>query len=582
MIVVLYVPICVFRVRYEVASGRPFTELEQVVLKALAEKNVRVRDLAARFCLRDAIVIESIVTLAREGWVALNAEDGTYFITQTGRQAIADSAIPQFLVVDERQTTVLMERITGGLIGGSEIIYQRNNHADFPGGLGPPTEQRLDVEWWNTRLVGGQIEPFLKTEEQRWVRRVDIPQLAGIDAYWVKATVDTISGKVSFERPISWESTLREALHRKAEQVSGEKIGNNADVTLASASVAYWHEVSFKTSDLWIDRDLHAAALRAALEKAVTYVHVASAFFDPSVLNGITREAILAALSRGVKVGLLWGYEQGERAKQTIEWLDKLAYDAKPHQHRLCYNRIASDSHAKILTWDEPEGPRVVVGSCNWLSNPLTVNDQTRTNISICVRDASAMAEVLRAFAGLWLQTGRQDWCPAAEDLFRYAAALSSQIAVAERSETGPLNGRLRMVCDSDHEREMRDLFLRARSRCWIASHKMGSNAGPRLASLSHPGRPANLEPLVTYEQASDETTPVEDLSEQVREAGGKLTQRDHFHAKCIVADDVAFVSSFNFLSASPFGSGRTAREVGLMIENKEIADLLWVEASRG
>jgi hypothetical protein len=209
------------------------------------------------------------------------------------------------------------------------------------------------------------------------------------------------------------------------------------------------------------------------------------------------------------------------------------------------------------------------------------VNDQTRTNISICVRDASATAEVLRAFAGLWLQTGRQDWCPAAEDLFRHAAALSSQIAVAERSETIPLNGRLRMVCDGDHEREMRDLLLKARSRRWIASHKMGSNASPRLASLSHPDRPANLETQVTYEQPSHESTPVEDLSEQVCEAGGKLTQRDHFHAKCIVADDVAFVSSFNFLSASPFGSGRTAREVGLIIENKEIADLLWAQASR-
>lgn len=577
MIIDLYVPICVFRVRYELASGRPFTDLEQVILKALAENRAGLSELAVRFCLRDAIVIESLVTLAREGWVALNAVDGTYFITSTGLQAIADAAIPQFLAVKEREMIVLMERVNGGLIGGSELRFLRANDPDFQGGNGPPVERRVEVESWNTRLAGGQIDSFLpKPKEQQWVCRVETPQLAGIDAHWAKATVDTKTGRVSFERSIPWEASLVDVLRRKATQVTGEEITVGADVVHPLLPASSWSEVRFEPSDIWLSREEHACALLNALEKAGSFVHVASAFFDPSALDGKIREALSAALERGVRIGLLWGYEQGERAKQAIDWLDKLAYEERQLRHTVWFNRTASDSHAKILAWDENGEQRVVVGSCNWLSCPSFVNDNTRTNISVCVRDPQVVSEVLRAFAGLWLQTGCQDWCPAADDLFNRAAKLSAQVAVADSRETIVPNGRLRMICDSDHESTMRDLLLNARSRCWIASHKMGFNASARLATLSHLDRPANLTARVTYEQMSHESTPVDNIEKLVRDAGGTLTQRNRFHAKCIVADDVAFVSSFNFLSASPFGSGRPAREVGLIVENKEIADLLW------
>lgn len=577
MIVDLYIPICLFRVRYEVASGRPFTDLERLLLMALKERNTRASELAARFCLRDAIVIESIVTLAREGWVALNAEDGTYFITSTGRQALTESTMPQFLVVNERNAVILMERVNGGLINGGEATYMRAT--DFVGGNGPALDHRLEVEWCITRLAGGQVESFLPKPKDQWVRRVDTPQLAGIDAYWVKVLVNTANGTISFARPIPWEASLRPALLRKAETVSGVPIQIAPDITVETVPTCAWHDIQVELSDLWLDCELHACAFRRALDHAETFVHVASAFFDPAVLEGSIRSALIAALNRGVKVGILWGYEQGERAKRTTDWLKKLAYDAGERGSGLWFNTDASDSHAKILSWDEKGQKHVVVGSCNWLSNPELVTERTRINISVCLRDGEIVAEILRAFAGLWLQTGSQDWYPAAEDLFDHAANLSSGLASPGHRELLPTNASVRIVCDSDHEREMRGLLLNAQSRCWIASHKMASNASARLASLFHPKQSLDLESQVTYEELSHETTPIAELNEQVRQGGGLLIKSDHFHGKCIVADDVAFVSSFNFLSASPFGSGRTAREIGLIIRNKEIADLLWRQA---
>ena len=288
----------------------------------------------------------------------------------------------------------------------------------------------------------------------------------------------------------------------------------------------------------------------------------------------------MAALHRGVMVGLLWGYEQGEKAKEVVRWLDKVAIEAGEQRYKLWFNKVASDSHAKILAWDAGEALNVVVGSCNWLSTPSLVNEMTRLNFSFCIRNPLAAAEFLRALAGLWLQTGRQDWYPAADHLFGYAAKIAAERVAAQHLVDIRVNGKIKMVCDFDHERVMRELLLRASHRCWVSSHKLGDNAALRLASLSHQGRPVDIETLVSYEQLSHHEIPIDVVADQVRAAGGQLKQLDNFHAKCIIADDVAFISSFNFLSAGPFGSGRAAREVGILVNNKDIADRLWALAT--
>ena len=185
MNVELFVPICVLRVRYELASGRPFSDLERLVLSYLAETGATVTSLAEAFCLRPAIMIESLVTLAREGWVALDGKTGKYVITSTGRSvALTEDSQPQFLEIEERHITLLMERISGGLIGNDVRYLKKSDFPDYK----VPLDLTLDAEWWHTRLSGGQVDPFLTKssrhrsgeQENKWVHRVDTPQLVGV------------------------------------------------------------------------------------------------------------------------------------------------------------------------------------------------------------------------------------------------------------------------------------------------------------------------------------------------------------------------------------------------------------------
>lgn len=578
MIVELYIPICLFRVRYEMASGRPFTDLERLLLKALAESDAKVQPLADRFCLRDVIIIESIVTLAREGWVALNARTGAYFLTSAGHQAIADAAVPQFLKVEEKTAQLVMERLSGCIVNSENVRYIRAN--DFHGAQGPPVNQQLNIEWSSVRISAAQAEPLLPSGDgKRWLRWIDEPLLVGINSMWVQADVDMLTGRIH-GLPSKWAAALQAELHQKAECLTGKIISAPGKMPAAPEAIEEGINVTVDPSDLWISKEQHACALRTVMERAESFVHVASAFFKPDAISPATRSAILGALRRGVKIGLLWGYEQGEGARQTVEWLGALMREAAEHGLYFWYNRAASDSHAKLLAWDEGGQPHVVLGSCNWLSNAEQVTEGTRANVSFCVRDARVVAPLFRAFAGLWRQTSAQGWSPATEDLFQRATSLSEKINLGTLAEdAAEHNATLRIVSDRDHEGEMRSLLLSARYRCWIASHKLAANAASRLASLGHEQRSGTLETKVEYELNYLDDTQFAELAELVRRTGGSLAQRERFHAKCIVADDRVIISSFNFLSANPFGTGRAAREVGIMIESRDIADRLWAEA---
>ena len=60
-----------------------------------------------------------------------------------------------------------------------------------------------------------------------------------------------------------------------------------------------------------------------------------------------------------------------------------------------------------------------------------------------------------------------------------------------------------------------------------------------------------------------------------VRRIGGTIVRLPQVHAKVLVSDASACISSYNFLSADPFGTTRRAREIGVVLEGGRVATWL-------
>jgi hypothetical protein len=276
-------------------------------------------------------------------------------------------------------------------------------------------------------------------------------------------------------------------------------------------------------------------------------------------------------------VGFLWGYEQGEAAREALQWMDIIRKEAGDLGRNFHFNRDASGSHAKFLFRDDATGqPHLYLGSYNWLSSPPTAGEESPVNLTVRLHDPALVAEILRTFAGLWLNVPQQTWSPAAEHLQQIASTLAGQAAEAPPRLPSALDCQVRVIRDQEHEAIMFELLNSLRERCWVASHKLGPKASIRLASLLN--LPATLQPhtIINYEVPFVEETRLEGLKAELAARGARLEQRSRFHAKCVVTDNRAMISSFNFLSADPFNNSSNAREVGLLIEGGCLPDKLW------
>jgi len=112
----MLIPLSRFEVNYEVGSGRPYSDLDRLVLQAVADGAGTVEQLSAIFKLPKRLLIEVIVTLARAGWVAVDVAEGGFKATASGGEAAQTGTIPPFCVLRNAQAVVVMELFTGSLI----------------------------------------------------------------------------------------------------------------------------------------------------------------------------------------------------------------------------------------------------------------------------------------------------------------------------------------------------------------------------------------------------------------------------------------------------------------------------------
>jgi phosphatidylserine/phosphatidylglycerophosphate/cardiolipin synthase-like enzyme len=316
---------------------------------------------------------------------------------------------------------------------------------------------------------------------------------------------------------------------------------------------------------------------------------LASAFVGSRRVESLA-SAIEAALKRSVNVDLLWGYAATDdgTGSAPLARLKKLAYDAQQRgaPGKLRFNAAPSSSHAKLLIWDGAAGYEACVGSFNWLSaqpaaKPCPTGAIAPGNVSIRVAHPVLVARLARCAAVLWhgaqseaLASTGDRWRRVATDLDRVAAS-----GATEQHGDSHSNCRARIVLDREHESTLREFISSSRERLLVVSHRLGLGAEPRLVTgpVEHaPGYRA----LVLYGSTDIDASALARVQGRTQNLGATLGHVAGLHAKVIVSDSRAVISSYNFLSADPFGNAARSRELGVIIDGAAPAH--WIASRFG
>nr|CCA88617.1 conserved hypothetical protein [Ralstonia syzygii R24] len=587
------IPIDRYRVDYEIGYGTPFSSFDLIVLGAIAEDQGRgIADLARLLCLPQRVLVESVVSLTRIGWVAVGSSDEEFEVTHAGRIAIESGDPPRPEQIEARQNGVVMDRLTGQLATLRDVSYwttKRLQETMIEGRSIWERAERLQRDPHLPMLDAGRVKPLLRRGgvHSGWIRWIadPIPQLEA----WLKVDVGPegiISGI-----PDVW----RGALEPRLSELLGLSVPSKQEPREHGGTLAHtesgrsWWVASPEKLELVKGGAEHWAALQAAFVSAETQLLVASAFASADVLEKDLRPLVVAAVGRGVRVDLMWGYSKGGGEDEKTVRALKSIRAACDNGHLFRFNELPSGSHAKLLLWDHPiEGFRGCVGSNNWLSVAQADYGVNHFEVSAELRHDGVVSDLCTTVAGLWSRTeaplaGASDiWHRTASELERRAIGGGDQFRVDGCSQAVDLHseGRpmLSVVRDFDHEMVIRDLLLGASKRVGVVSHKLGPKAPIRLASVQYwpQASRGTRELQVIVGSRPENDGALREATELVHRMGGNLKVRAGVHAKLVVTDDTVLVSSFNPLSADPFGTAENAREVGVLIRSKAVADAAW------
>ena len=314
------VPISRFRVSFEIAAGRPFSQLERMVLRAI-KKGVTVLDrMETTLQVHPRILIEALVTLTQAGWVSFSSQEGGgLLLTSEGATATDESQSPSTTTVTSRTAFLLLERLTGGIISNNEVRFQVTDRVWRRCGM---TLSGSSRRFMRTALMKGQVRRLLPRSQGEWVRWIGPIDMVSKGAHWVPIGIDTTAGTL-VGLPDRWRTRLgpvileeakrRESMVSPSARAKQLPIGGDLSDHAWSATSRFDDEVrlggtcstNVAEGDLLFSGKEHDSLLLSVLEEASSSVFVASAFLSKAAIEAL-REPMLSALRRGVNVDLLW------------------------------------------------------------------------------------------------------------------------------------------------------------------------------------------------------------------------------------------------------------------------------------
>ncbi|MFE3125230.1 hypothetical protein ACFXHD_17605 [Streptomyces hydrogenans] len=411
-------PLDVFKVRYEVAVGRPYSRLEQLLLRLISEDEGQegrtFDDFRTAFHVHDRVLTEALVTLLREGWVAMthSADEIRYLATEEGMLTISHGRHPARLQVQQREVSLARELLSCQLTRLSDLDALRTEEVRKRTGLWAASYS-LKAQHHRKTLNGGEAEWLLprNADEQQWIRRIDPDARALRGRYCLPLQVDLEAEEV-VGLPASWShlkgQVLKathgqhaelgldgEAQQRFSTFLHGQKQGQEGRSSIKDSGSSL-PGVPVSCADVALTVAEARRLVDSALEQATDHVLFVVSALDPSRaarLSGMASEL----QQRGIHVDVLWsGPDNADMVKALVNTLG--ASRTTGSLGKLLFNRMPAAVAADLVLVVTPTGPVAVVGR-GMLSGDAGTE---RPSPAVRLRHVQVLSAVAALAAGWW------------------------------------------------------------------------------------------------------------------------------------------------------------------------------------
>ncbi len=207
MYINIWLPVSVFKVNYEIGSGRPVSGLDRLIMEAIQnEKEQTIEQLANLFHLPTRIIVEITVTLARSNWITVNPDTGGFVVTEYGNCELESGNQPRYLNVFTKEETIVKECILGHVCLADKVTIKKPIEGEYS------IDSIIDSRIMTIEEARSVLKVNPNTDE--WIRFIDTPKLVSRGHRAIRVEVDLMEQKVSF-LPDSWKSKLEPVLIEK-------------------------------------------------------------------------------------------------------------------------------------------------------------------------------------------------------------------------------------------------------------------------------------------------------------------------------------------------------------------------------
>jgi cardiolipin synthase A/B len=571
------IPILKGRGLFHLNKGRHWSPVEHLLLEATVRQECSTTQLVEDSHLPRRLVIEGLIRLMRAGWVQLRQKPGeiVFSASEAGRLVVGQPQLPSVPRRVKRWVSFVLDKITGGIYRARTVNVRDLKYVDklrqtevvevIPHPAQSPSFSLVD------------LENALFEQDEKYVGY----DLVDINSNSLFALV-TIDGTTIRGLPPNEPPALRQALLEIAKQRTSAGTSTESEAT-SPPLVHLWERpppqlraVNFRSNDFVLGGPAQRRALERTLEQAQRVAIIHSTFIDERRFVDLLPN-LEAAIARGVSIFVLWGKDDTPGSKQagkvTVNRLRSLERVRNLYP-RLIIDPFSTRSHAKILLADVAGNAKytAVVGSCNWFSSGFGSFEA-----SVRLSDAAAICDVVAVVSDMVSASGTLWSSPVMREL----AAITSELRAAPPASDA--NGSAAIIVGAQHGAVVRRVRDEVKRRVMIASHRLGTYAGPGiLAPLAAVVKARKIDAQLLYTTKTGVLDgPARDqLVQDFTHAGLKIEaiNEPRLHAKILAwDDDCCLITSQNWLSADP---GDDPSEVGVLIQAPKAADRLLRELS--